>query len=121
MVEGAWERRILKGGKGLGEKRSFPGPAVLTAPGPADSAERRGKRQATSSSAGFPALPPFWLASAQPTLTDSLQREGVLWGRNLALSIFHDLGQPRHEFGQRALLWIDFSVASEPGLALKPG
>lgn len=80
-----------------------------------------GQRQATSSSARFPALPPFWLASAQPTLTDLLQREGVLRGRNLALSIFHDLGQPRHEFGQRALLWIDFSVASGPGLALKPG
>ena len=31
-----------------------------------------------------------------------------------------ELGQPRHGFGQRALLWIDFSVASGPGLALKP-
>lgn len=37
---GAGERRILKGKKGLGKKRSFPRPAVLAAPGPADTAER---------------------------------------------------------------------------------
>lgn len=29
----------------------------------------------------------------------------------MAPSIFHDLGQPRHGSGQRALLWIDFGVA----------
>lgn len=51
MREGLEERRVLKseGKKGLGKKSSFTGPAVLTLLSLADTAERWGQRQETSS------------------------------------------------------------------------
>lgn len=51
MREGLEERRVLKSEekKGLGKKSSFTGPAVLTLLSLADTAERWGQRQETSS------------------------------------------------------------------------
>lgn len=79
-------------------------PTVLALPDLADTAERGGRwgaRKVKLKAASLVFPTPFWLAQGTASLSKTcFKGRGCGWEWNLPLSIFHDLVQPRHKFGQ---------------------